>query len=306
MHAVIQSGDLAGWSEHDALVVELGGDQPPAGILLAHQHLGRDPDVVVVRRIGVVCPVGKNDRRPRVTGITGIDDQDRNPFVLSSFRIGTARQPHVVGVMATGGPDLLTVDDVFVAVADGRGAQRSKIGAGLGLGVADREVHLSGEDGWQKLLLLGLVAVHHQGRADGLQGHGRQRYVGAGRLVDEQLLLYRAVAEAAVLLGPAHAELSVGAHPLDHRAVGLTVPVDLHLLGLVGRDEGGEVLPELGLQVPLLGCQFYVHCAPLQCLVATGHEVQTMCRPAQHAGQILGRRVVAVHRIGDVHAHAAV
>ncbi len=38
----------------------------------------------------------------------------------------------------------------------------------------------------------------------------------------------------AVLLGPAHTELAVGAHPLDDRAVSLTVPVDLHLGPLSG------------------------------------------------------------------------
>ena len=64
VYPVVEPGDLAGRSEHDAFVVELGGDQPPAGVLLTHEHLGRHPDVVVVRRIGVVSAVGKNDRRP--------------------------------------------------------------------------------------------------------------------------------------------------------------------------------------------------------------------------------------------------
>ena len=182
--------------------------------------------------------------------------------MLGGFRIGAAGQPDVVGVVAAGGEDLLPVDDVLVALPDGGGAQRRQVGAGLRFGVADREVQLAGEDRGQELLLLHLGAVHLQRRSDGLQRHGGQRHVGAVRLVDEDRLLDRAEAEAAELLGPADAELAVRAHPLDHRAVGLAVPVGLHLLVLFGRDEIRKVLPQFGLQLPLLGGQFDVHYAP--------------------------------------------
>ena len=125
-------------------------------------------------------------------------------------------------------------------------------------------MHLTGQDGREELLLLRLVAVDHQRRPDGLQGDRGQRHIGTRGLVDEDLLLDRSEAQAAVLLGPADAEFPVGAHPLDHGTVGLTVPVDLHLPGLLGRDQSGEVLPQLSLQVTLLGSEFYIHCAPLQ------------------------------------------
>ena len=171
-------------------------------------------------------------------------------------------QPDVVGVVAAGGEDLLPVDDVLVAVPDRGGAQRREVGARLGLGVADREVHLAGQDAGQELLLLQLGAVHLQRRPDGLQRHRGQRDVGALRLVDEDRLLDGAESVAAELLGPADAELAVGAHPLDHRAVGLAVPVGLHRLGFLGRDQRREVLPQFGLQLPLLGGQFDEHCAP--------------------------------------------
>ena len=155
------------------------------------------------------APSDEDDRRPGVAGILRVDDQDRNALVLRGFRIGAARQPDVVGVVAAGGEDLLPVDDVLVAVANRGGAQRRQVGARLRLGVADREVHLTGEDRGQELLLLRFAAVHLQGRADGLQRHRRQRHVGAVGLVDEDLLLDRAEAEAAELLGPADAELAV-------------------------------------------------------------------------------------------------
>ena len=64
LYAVVDSGDFAGRAEHDALVVELGGDQSPTRILLADKHLGGNPNIVVVRRIGVVGAVGQDDGRP--------------------------------------------------------------------------------------------------------------------------------------------------------------------------------------------------------------------------------------------------
>ena len=146
LYAVVDSGDFAGRAEHDALVVELGGDQSPTRILLADKHLGGNPNIVVVRRIGVVRTVGQNDGRPRVARVLGIDDQDGNALVLSGFRIGTASQPNVIGIVAAGGPDLLAVDDVLVTVPDRRGTQCRKVGACFRFGIADREVHLTGQN----------------------------------------------------------------------------------------------------------------------------------------------------------------
>ncbi len=54
MHAVVDPGDPARRSEHHPFVVELGGDQPPAGVLLADEHVDRNPDIVVVGGVRVV------------------------------------------------------------------------------------------------------------------------------------------------------------------------------------------------------------------------------------------------------------
>ena len=58
VHPVVDGGKSAGRAEHHPLVVQLGGDQPPATVLLADQHLRRNADIVVVRGVGVVCAVG--------------------------------------------------------------------------------------------------------------------------------------------------------------------------------------------------------------------------------------------------------
>src|SRR5882757_2100205 len=260
--AVIDGSDPPGGTEHHSLVVELGGDQPPAAVLLADEHVGRYAHVAVVGGVGVVRAVGQDHRRPGVAGVLRIDDQYRNALVLHGFRIGPARQPDEVGVMTTGGEDLLPVDDVLVAVTDRGGAQRRQIGACVGLRVADREVQLTGEDRGQELLLLQVAAELLQGRPDGLQGDGRQRHVGSLRLVDEDRLLDGAVPETAEFLGPADAELAVRAHPLDDRAIGLVVAIGLHRLGFFGTDQVRKVLPQFSWQLALLRGQFDVHYAP--------------------------------------------
>ena len=63
-HAVVEATDPAGRAEHDALMVELGRDQPPALVLLAHQPVHRHPHVRVVGRVDVVRAVAGDDRRP--------------------------------------------------------------------------------------------------------------------------------------------------------------------------------------------------------------------------------------------------
>ena len=222
---VAQPLDPAGRAEHHPLVVELGGDQLPALVLLADQHVDRHPHVVEVRRVDVVGAVGGDDRGPGVAGVRGVDDQDRDALVLRRIGIGAHRQPEVVGLVAAGGPHLLAVDDVVVAVLAGGGAQRGQVGAGVGLGVADREVHVAGQDPLEEQVLLLLGAVADQGRADGLQGHRRQVYVGPLGLVGEDRLLDLAEPVAAVLLRPADAHPAVGAHLAHDLLVGLAVPV---------------------------------------------------------------------------------
>ena len=135
-------------------MVELGGDQAPALVLLADEHVDGHADVVVVGGVGVGAPSDGIDRRPGVAGIGRVDDQDRDALVLDGVRIGAAGQPHVVGVVAAGGEDLLAVDDVLVALPHRAGAQRRQVGAGLGLGVADGELQLAGEDPRKEQLLL--------------------------------------------------------------------------------------------------------------------------------------------------------
>ena len=58
------------------------------------------------------------------------------PLCLGDVGVGAHEHLAVVGDVAEAGPDLLAVDDVVVAVADGARAQAGEVGAGVGLGEA--------------------------------------------------------------------------------------------------------------------------------------------------------------------------
>ena len=85
-HPPVQQAEPAGRPEHDPLVVQLGGDQPPARVLRADPHRDRNAHVGVVRRVHVVRAVVGDDRRPGVARIGGVDDQDGQALVLRRSR----------------------------------------------------------------------------------------------------------------------------------------------------------------------------------------------------------------------------
>ena len=146
--------------------------------------------------------------------------------MLRRVGVGADQREDRVGHVGGGGPDLLAVDDVLVAVAHGARLEAAEVGAGAGLGVALRPRDLAGEDVADVLLLLLLGAVdehrgaeqHHAGAADG----GR---LGAGHLLVEDHLLHRGEAGAAVLLGPVRGDPAVLGE-----GVGPLLRGDLHVL----------------------------------------------------------------------------
>ncbi len=180
----------------------------------------------------MVRAVVSDDRRPGIAGIGGIDNQDGQALVLRRIGVGTAGQPHVVGVMTAGREELLAVDHVLVAVQYRPRGQGRQVGARARLGVADGEMQLPGEDLGQEEVFLFLTTVCHQGRAHGLQRDRRQRHVGQRGFVDEDLLLELAEAAPAILEWPADAEPAVAAHSPDDLAVDMAVTLGEHRLAL--------------------------------------------------------------------------
>ena len=238
-------------------MVELRGDQLPATVELAHQHVGRNLHVVVVGGGGGVA--AGRDHRVGEAGLLGVQDQDRDALVARQVGVGAGGQPDVVGRLGAGGPQLVAIDHEVVAFQAGGGLQRGEVGAGAGFGVADREQDLAGGDALQELRLLLVGAELHQRRADGADGHEGQRRPGDVGLFKEDQLLGGRVALAAVLLRPAEGQPAVAADLAD----GVAVQVAPFHAAQGGAQLGGhqvlEVVPHLEAQGVLLGGQVYEH-----------------------------------------------
>ena len=146
--------------------------------------------------------------RPWPSAGPHIDDEGRK--TLGAFRGLVLRrrarqQQHQVGMFGPAGPDLLAVDDVFVALLAGEGAQRRRVGAAGRFGDAKRlQPQFAGGDFRQIGLLLLVGAVPQDGAHDvhlgvagravaalGLNGfqdcrRGGQRQTGAAVFLGDQ------------------------------------------------------------------------------------------------------------------------
>ena len=208
--------------------------------------------------------------------------------MLRDFGVGAAGQPDVVGLVGPAREDLGPVDDVLLTVAHGPRAQRGEVGAGPGLGVADGEVQLAGEDLRQeeRLLLVGTEA--HDGRPDGVDGDEGERRTGAPCLVEEDELVRRRPALPAELRGPPDAEPAVLADLAHHLGPGLAALAALgkarpHLVG----EELGVVLTQLGAKLLLFGALFEEH---------RGAASRAFCGPCQVKAAL--RKTVTRSRLG--------
>ena len=180
--------------------------------------------------------------------------------MLGRVGVGAGGQPDVVGLVGAAGEDLVPVDGPFVPVQHGPGAQRGQVGAGTGLGVADGEVDLAGQDPRQEEALLLVGPEPHDHRAHGVEGDEGERGPGPLHLGEEDELVRGRAALAPELLGPADAQPPVLAHTPDQRpehlaALGLGVE---GLADVVG-EQLGEVGPELLPEGQLLRSLFEVH-----------------------------------------------
>src|SRR3546814_8949975 len=71
--------------------------------------------------------VDRDDRAHRDAGAFHIDQQEGNALLRFGLEIGAHQAEHHVREMRLGGPDLVTGDDVVVAIALGFGAQGREV-----------------------------------------------------------------------------------------------------------------------------------------------------------------------------------
>ena len=163
--------------------------------------------------------------------------------------IGAHAEPFVGGALGSAVPDLGPVDHPLVAVADRAGAQAGQVGAGVGLGVAEREDDLApGDPGRNSFLFCSVPCRMIIGATEVTvrSGPGTPRVL---ELAHQQVLMHRGEAEAAVLRRPVQPEPALLADLAAERGQ-LAALVLETVLGHLGLQRRGDVLRE---ELPHLG-----------------------------------------------------
>ena len=240
-------------------MVELHGDEFPTAVDLTDHVLLGHPHVGVVGGRGDHT-TNRDDGGPfEALGVGGHDD-DADALMLGGIGVGATGQPHVVALIGPRRVDLVAVDDPLVAVQHGGGAQAGKVGAGLGLGVTDREVDLALQDAGEILVLLRLGAVRHDRRSDGVHGDEGERRVRALDLVEHDELIGGRTTLTAELFRPTETQPTVGAHAAHQLAEQRLALARLAQFGAhLGGEHGREILAEFLAKSLLVGCFGEVH-----------------------------------------------
>src|SRR5690606_4991887 len=189
------------------LLVERGSRDVPATVLLADAAVDRDADVIE-EDFGEVPAAHDVDERPDGdTGRLHVDDEVGDAAVLWSLRVRASEEDAPFGMVGAARPDLLAVDDVFVAIADGARLQGSEVGASAGLAEELAPAGVAAAPGREPAVLLFLCAVHHERGAS----EPDALVVGAGsapraHFLHVDRLSHVAGAGATEFLGPAERE----------------------------------------------------------------------------------------------------
>ena len=115
-----------------------------------------------------------DDRADRYARRGHVDQQERDAFLFLALGRGPHQGEHHIGVLGVAGPNLGTVDDILVAVADRHGAERRQIGAGAGFRITLAPEILATQDTRQVVGFLLRRAVADQHRAAHLKAHRDQ------------------------------------------------------------------------------------------------------------------------------------
>ena len=128
---------------------------PPIEREGGHPHLIEE-DGVLLDRIGAALAAGAHELHGLHgdAGQVGVDHEPGDVLVAGAAGLGARDHPDAVGAVVAAHEDLLAVDDVLVAVADGRGGHPGEVGAGPGLGEELPGAHLAPVDRRQERLPL--------------------------------------------------------------------------------------------------------------------------------------------------------
>ena len=158
-------------------------------------------------------PADHGDRADFDAGRVHVDQHEADALVLVAL-VGSYNCKALVGPLAAAGPGLLAVDKVVVALVLGKGLEVREVRAGIGFRIALAPADFAAADRRNMLLLLCLVAVFEQRRAEHHDAHAADRVVGTrlGEFLVDDLGLRLGEAAAAVFLRPGGGAPAARAH----------------------------------------------------------------------------------------------
>ncbi len=118
-----------GGADVGALDVEGGDGHVPAAVLLAQPVLDGDAHVLKEDLVELVAAGHVHEWPDGDAGGVHGDDEVGDPLVLGDIGIGAGEHEDVLAHVGERRPDLLAVDDVVVAVADGLRLEGGEVGA---------------------------------------------------------------------------------------------------------------------------------------------------------------------------------
>jgi hypothetical protein len=191
------------------------------------------------------------------------DEEQRDAMVLWRVRIRARADPVPLGEVRRGGPRLLAVEAPAVAVARGLELHAGSVGTGVGLAVADGELHFVAQDLGEELTLHALAAVGEDRLADDADALADLRTAAAGERLVEEVLVDAVAGLASPFLGPRDAE-PLPFRDLGHERAALRRVDDLgHVLPRQIEDVGVVVVVEervdVGAERALLGREVEIH-----------------------------------------------
>ncbi|MEO1960954.1 MAG: hypothetical protein ABGW82_08275 [Paracoccus sp. (in: a-proteobacteria)] len=140
----------------DTGAFERASDNVPAAVQATEQCGTGDAHIVVVHFVQTArAPHSKLlDTAAVDAGRRRIDQEDTDALVLPDGRVSSGRDDQTRAFSGAGGEYLATRNDEIFACGDRLGNNRRRIGAGIWLGMREREYHLARHYPGQKVILL--------------------------------------------------------------------------------------------------------------------------------------------------------
>ncbi|CAI8235022.1 MAG: Uncharacterised protein [Alphaproteobacteria bacterium] len=116
-----------------ALIAEQKFGNGPPLILFTDKIFGRHTHIGQKHFIDFMAAINGDDRLHFNARCVHIDEQEGNAFLRLALAAGAHKAEHPIGMLRQSGPNLMAINDIFIAIQFGFGFQTGKVRTGTGL-----------------------------------------------------------------------------------------------------------------------------------------------------------------------------